>query len=73
MAGNRAEVSKMPKVLWMDGDVVAQEAYDAVMAGKAVIINGRLNNFLAYLARILPQVPVRQLMARNQRNAKAKV
>lgn len=72
VAGNRAEVSKMPKILWMDGDVVAQQAYDAVMAGKTVIINGRLNNFLAYLARLLPQVPVRSLMARNQRNAKAK-
>ncbi|MGV8998329.1 MAG: SDR family NAD(P)-dependent oxidoreductase [Parvibaculaceae bacterium] len=72
VAGNRAEVSKFPKVLWMQGDVVARQAYDAVMDGKAVIINGRFNNFLAWLARVLPQVPMRNLMARNQRNAKAK-
>lgn len=72
VAGNRAEVSKMPKALWTEADVVAREAYAAVMAGRPVIINGRLNNFLAWLARILPQVPVRKLMARNQRNAKAK-
>ncbi|MDO8289882.1 MAG: SDR family oxidoreductase [Parvibaculum sp.] len=72
VAGNRAEVSKFPKILWMDGDVVANQAYDAVMDGKAVIINGRLNNVLAWLARVLPQVPMRNLMARNQRNAKAK-
>jgi short-subunit dehydrogenase len=72
VAGNRAEVSRMPKILWMDGDVVAREGFEAVMAGKSVFINGRLNNFLAWLARILPQAPVRNLMARNQRNAKAK-
>ena len=72
VAGNRAEVSKMPKALWTDADVVAREAYRAVMEGRPVIINGRLNNFLAWLARILPQHPVRKLMARNQRNAKAK-
>jgi short-subunit dehydrogenase len=70
VAGNREEVSKFPKALWMDGDVVAREAYDAVMAGKAVVINGRLNNFLAFLARILPQTRVRELMRANDRNAK---
>jgi short-subunit dehydrogenase len=72
VAGNRAAMNKLPKVLWMDGDVVAREAYDAVMAGEAVIINGRLNNLIAWLARILPQRLMRGLMARNQRNAKAK-
>src|SRR3546814_1062167 len=35
VAGNRAEVSKFPKALWMEGDVVAREAYDAVMAGRS--------------------------------------
>ena len=70
VAGNRAEVSKFPRALWMEGDVVAREAYDAVMAGTPVIINGRLNNFLAFLARVLPQMRVRAMMARNERNAK---
>lgn len=72
VAGTRVEVSKMPKALWTNADVVAREAYEAVMAGRSVIINGRLNNFIAWLARILPQVQTRRLMARNQRNAKAK-
>lgn len=72
VAGNRAEVSKFPKALWMAGGVVAREAYDAVMAGKPVIINGKLNNALAFLARVLPQTRVRALMARNERNAKGK-
>ncbi len=72
VAGNRAEVSKMPKALWTEADVVAREAYEAVMAGRPVIINGRLNNFIAWLARILPQAPIRKLMMLNQRNSKAK-
>ncbi len=72
VAGNRAEMNRLPKFMWMDGDAVAREAFDAVMAGKPVIINGRLNNFIALLARLLPQGPVRALMARNQRNAKAR-
>jgi len=72
VAGNRAEVNKIPKALWTEADVVAREAYEAVMAGRPVIINGRLNNFLAWLARVLPQGSMRKLMARNQRNAKAK-
>lgn len=69
VAGNRSEVSKMPNVLWMESMTVARQAYDAVMAGKPVYINGRMNRFVALLARLLPQVPVRKLMARNQRNA----
>ncbi|HEY4343120.1 MAG TPA: SDR family oxidoreductase [Parvibaculum sp.] len=72
VAGNRAEVSKFPKALWMDGDIVARQAYDAVMAGTPVIINGRLNNFLAFLARVLPQMRVRAMMGRNERNARVK-
>lgn len=72
VAGNRAEMNKLPKFMWMNGDAVAREAYEAVMTGRPVIINGRLNNFIALLARLLPQRLVHALMARNQRNAKAK-
>lgn len=70
VAGNRDEVSQMPNILWMDADVVARQAVDAVMAGDPVYINGRMNRLLALLARWLPQVRVRKLMARNQRNAR---
>lgn len=72
VAGNRTEMNKLPKFIWMSGDTVAAQAYDAVMAGEPVIINGRLNNAIALLARWLPQKPVRALMARNERNAKAR-
>lgn len=69
VAGNRDEVSKMPGFLWMNADDVAEEAYQAVMAGEPVCINGRVNRFVALLARWLPQHNVRQLMSRNLRNA----
>ncbi len=72
VAGNREEMNKLPKFIWMTGDVVARQAFDAVMAGRPVIINGGLNNAIALLARYLPQRLVHSLMARNQRNAKAK-
>ncbi len=68
VAGNREEVSKMPNLMWMDSKTVAHQAYDAVMAGKVVYINGRVNRLVALLARWLPQGLVRGLMARNQRN-----
>lgn len=72
VAGNRDSVSQMPDFLWMQSDDVAQQGYDAVMAGMPVYINGRINRWLARLARWLPQVPVRKLMARNARNAIAR-
>ncbi len=72
VAGNRAAMNKLPKFIWMTGDVVARQAYDAVMEGRPVIINGGINNIIALLARLLPQRLVHALMAKNQRNAKAK-
>lgn len=73
VAGNRDAMNKLPKFIWMTGDVVARQAYDAVMAGRPVIINGPINNAIALLARLLPQRLVHWLMARNRRNAKPKL
>ena len=70
MAGNRGEVSKLPKFMWMTADIVANEAYEAVEAGRPVWINGRVNRFIALLARWLPHRLVYALMATNQRNAR---
>ncbi|MEQ9518325.1 MAG: SDR family oxidoreductase [Parvibaculum sp.] len=72
VAGNRDTVSKMPAALWMQADVVARQAFDAVMRGDPVYINGRANRMVALFARLMPQVPLRKLMARNERNAVAR-
>ncbi len=63
VTGTRAKVSRMPKVLWMDADAVAEQGYAAVMRGDPVFIPGRVNRLLAWLARILPAALVRRLVA----------
>ena len=54
VAGNRAQVSKMPPFMWMTAEVVAQEGYDAVMRNKAVHVNGPVNKGIVLLAKYLP-------------------
>ena len=49
------EVLKSPNWLWMDSITVARQGVDAVMKGKCLIINGRLNNFFAILFKLIPQ------------------
>ena len=61
VTGTRTEVSRMPKFLWMDAPAVAREGYDAVMAGRAVYVTGRVNRSIAWLVRVLPQALVRRV------------
>ena len=35
--------------------VFSEQGFDAVMQGKCLIINGRLNNYFAILSRLIPQ------------------
>ncbi|HUE90007.1 MAG TPA: SDR family oxidoreductase [Vicinamibacterales bacterium] len=65
VTGTRAQVSRMPKLLWLDADVVARASYDAVMAGVPVFVPGRVNATLATLSRVLPRSIVWGLMKRN--------
>jgi uncharacterized protein len=65
VTGTRAQVSTMPKFLWLDADVVARASYDAVMAGVPVFVPGRLNATLAVVGRVLPRTLVSRLMQRN--------
>ncbi|MBT5217638.1 MAG: SDR family oxidoreductase [Gammaproteobacteria bacterium] len=55
IAAGMDEVAKAPKWLWMDSKTVARQGLDAVMNGKMILINGRLNKFFAILAKIIPQ------------------
>jgi short-subunit dehydrogenase len=50
----RKDVSRLPSSMWMAAEDVAHESYRAVMAGKPLHVNGRLNRFLAWAARHLP-------------------
>ncbi|UCE87906.1 MAG: SDR family oxidoreductase [Deltaproteobacteria bacterium] len=51
----RKSVSEYPGFMWMSADEVARQGYDAVMAGKPVYVNGRVNQLVAFLARVLPE------------------
>jgi short-subunit dehydrogenase len=65
VTGTRAQVNRMPKVMWLDADFVARSSYDAVTAGVPVFVPGRVNASLAALSRVLPRSVVWGLMKRN--------
>jgi uncharacterized protein len=54
VSGTRQIVSRMPSFMWMNAEVVAQHGFDAVMAGRPIVVPGRVNSAIAALARLLP-------------------
>lgn len=54
VTGTRAQVSRMPKLMWMTAEAVAEEGYEAVMRNKPVHVNGRVNRSISLLAKYLP-------------------
>ncbi len=54
--GLREEVSKMPKYMWMSAEAVVSECLKEMAKEKprSVLINGRVNRFIARLANWLP-------------------
>lgn len=62
VTGTRAQVSRMPAVLWMDAPTVVAHGYDAVMRGEPVHISGRVNRAVAWLARVLPPRLARRMV-----------
>lgn len=63
--GVRDAVSRLPKFLWMDAQTVAQEGFEAVMAGKPVYINGLVNQGMSQVLSVLP-LRVKQFLAEKQ-------
>ena len=61
VTGTRDQMNKLPSWIWMDAPTVAREGYDAVMAGKNIHVNGRVNRTIAALVRLLPQRLVESL------------
>jgi hypothetical protein len=61
VTGTRDMMNKMPKWIWMDAPTVAQQGFDAVMAGTPIYVNGRVNRTVALLVRYLPQSAIRAL------------
>jgi short-subunit dehydrogenase len=55
VTGTRARVSRMPAFLWMDAATVARQGFAAVMAGRPLEVNGRVNRAIALLGRMMPK------------------
>ena len=59
VTGTRGQMRGLPSWMWLDAATVAQQGYDAVMAGQAVVIVGGINRAVALAVRYAPQWLVR--------------
>lgn len=64
--GNRSAVSRLPRFLWMTAEEVAQEGFDAVMEGKAVHVNGLVNQGMSQVMAMLPP-RVKEFLSKQQK------
>lgn len=55
VTGTRDKMNSVPGLLWLKADDVARDGYDAVMNGRAVVVNGRIYQFLVWLNGALPR------------------
>lgn len=55
VTGTREKMNRMPRWMFMDAATVARQGFDAVMAGQAIFVTGRVNRTIAALVRHLPQ------------------
>jgi hypothetical protein len=62
VTGTRKSVSRLPGFMWMSAADVARQGYDAVEAGRTVLVTGRVNRAMVFFSRMLPQRLVSILM-----------
>ena len=56
--------SSIPSFMWMDSRTVVEQAYEASMSGKEIIINGWRYKILVFLMKITPKWLVKLLSGR---------
>lgn len=66
--GMRAQVSRMPKFLWLDAEDVARQGFDAVMRGQITCVTGWPYKILVGLAHYTPEWLVSAVMSRQTKN-----
>jgi len=64
VVGNREQVSRLPRFLWMSADDVARLGYRAVMNGKPVVVSGSANRAIAWMVKHAPDALSRGAMGR---------
>jgi short-subunit dehydrogenase len=67
VTGTREQMKGLPRWMWMDAQIVAEQGLAAVMRGDPVYVNGPVNRSIARLARVLPQSLVRRAVSRTGR------
>lgn len=68
--GTRAEVSQLPRVMWMDAERVASQGLDAVERGEVVYVNGAVNRAVVGAVKHSPDALNRALMRRMARSVR---
>jgi uncharacterized protein len=63
--GMRAQVSRLPRWLWMTAEEVVRHALNAADTGALVCIPGNINRLLALIARLIPARIAHALIARH--------
>jgi short-subunit dehydrogenase len=71
VTGTRKQVSRMPSLMWMTAEDVAEEGYQAVMRNKPVHINGSVNKGIALLAKYLPDSIALSIVKSQSRSIRA--
>ncbi len=67
VSGTRKAVSRMPAAMWMSAEEVARAGYRQLMSGETIHIPGRVNRFIAFMARIMPPKLARRLIGSGSR------
>lgn len=67
VTGSREMMSKLPKWMWMDAETVVRQGLDAVERGEAVHINGRVNQTIKTLVKLVPDRLALRLIGRQSK------
>jgi short-subunit dehydrogenase len=68
VSGTRAEVSRYPRLLWMDAETVARRGIRAVERGRIIFVPGAVNRVLWFFARHMPEGLAVRIMSRSSRH-----
>lgn len=68
VSGTRKEVSRYPRLMWMDAETAARRAVSAVERGRIIYVPGAVNRILWFFARHAPEGPAVRVMSRSSRH-----
>ena len=71
IAGNREQMNRLPKFMWLNGPDVCLKSYESVMENKGpIVVNGLFYKILATIVKILPSNLATKFLSLHNRNAK---